>query len=48
MKPWEKVSAAIGIAHFTPGQDKNVEEVFKRSDKAMYEDKLAMKAQRTD
>ena len=48
LKPWEKVSAAIGIANFLPGQDKTVEEVFKRSDKAMYEDKLAMKAQRTD
>ena len=48
LKPWEKVSAAIGIAHFLPGQDKTVEEVFKRSDKAMYEDKIAMKAQRTD
>ena len=48
LKPWEKVSAAIGIAHFLPGQDKTVEEVFKRSDKAMYEDKIAMKVQRTD
>ena len=48
LNPWEKVSAAIGIAHFIPGQDHTVEEVFKRSDKAMYEDKIAMKAQRTD
>ena len=48
IKPWEKVSAAIGIARFDPARHHSVEEVFKIADKNMYEDKLAMKAQRTD
>ncbi|MBQ9489830.1 MAG: hypothetical protein IKO41_04510 [Lachnospiraceae bacterium] len=39
---------AILMVDLKPGQGKSVEEVFKRSDKAMYEDKIAMKAQRTD
>ena len=46
-QPWEQVSAAIGISYYTK-EDKSVEEVFKRADAAMYENKIAMKAQRTD
>ena len=44
---WEKVSAAVGVAIYDPDKDKNADEVFKRADKEMYENKLAMKAART-
>ncbi|MBQ7453595.1 MAG: GGDEF domain-containing protein [Selenomonadaceae bacterium] len=45
-EPWEKVSAAIGVSFYEAGVDKNAEEVFKRADAQMYENKLAMKAAR--
>ncbi len=48
LKPWEKVSAAVGTAFYNAGVDKTSDEVFKRADKEMYENKLAMKAARTD
>lgn len=44
---WEKVSAAVGVAVYNPNKDKNADEVFKRADKEMYANKLAMKAART-
>ncbi len=47
LQPWEKISAAVGVAYYEPSQDKNSDEVFKRADKEMYENKLAMKAART-
>ena len=47
LEPWEKVSAAVGVANFGAG-DKIAEEVFKRADAQMYENKLAMKANRRD
>ena len=48
LQPWEKISAAVGVAYYQPGVDKSADEVFKRSDAEMYANKLAMKAQRTD
>ena len=48
LQPWEKVSAAIGVAYYQPNVDKTADEVFKRADKDMYENKLAMKAMRRD
>lgn len=45
---WEKVSAAVGVAYYEAGKDKTADEVFKRADKEMYANKLAMKAARTD
>ena len=48
LEPWEKVSAAVGIAFYDPAVDTNADDVFKRADKEMYANKLAMKAQRTD
>lgn len=42
---WERYSAAVGMAVFEPG-DCCVDDVFKRADKLMYENKIAMKAQR--
>ncbi|MBQ4494593.1 MAG: GGDEF domain-containing protein, partial [Selenomonadaceae bacterium] len=47
LEPWEKVSAAVGLAFYTTN-DKTADEVFKRADKEMYANKLAMKAARTD
>ena len=48
IEPWEKVSAAVGVAYFDKNQDKTAEEVFKRADADMYKNKLAMKAERRD
>ena len=47
LEPWEKVSAAVGVAYYTSG-DNTAEEVFKRADAQMYQNKLAMKAVRKD
>ena len=48
LQPWEKISAAVGVAYFDELLDKTVEDVFKRADKDMYQNKLAMKATRRD
>ena len=48
LEPWEKVSAAVGVAHYRAGVDKTADEVFKRADSDMYQNKLAMKATRRD
>ena len=48
LQPWEQISAAIGYAKFDKTVDKTVEDVFKKADKAMYDRKVAMKAERKD
>ena len=48
LEPWERVSAAVGLAIFDPQKDVSVENVFKRADKAMYTRKKLMKAVRED
>ena len=48
LQPWEKVSAAVGIARYEQGTHRETEEVLRKADEAMYADKLAMKAVRTD
>lgn len=48
LQPWQRVSAAIGIATYEPGKDTCTEDVRKRADAAMYQDKVAMKAERRD
>ena len=48
LQPWEKVSAAAGMAKYEKGRDASTEEVLRRADEAMYRDKIAMKAVRTD
>ncbi len=45
-EPWEKISAAIGFASFEVSTDRTVEDVFQKADKAMYDRKAAMKAER--
>ncbi|MBQ1335805.1 MAG: GGDEF domain-containing protein, partial [Selenomonadaceae bacterium] len=47
LEPWERISAAIGIALYDPLFDNNLTNVFKRADKAMYARKKEMKAVRT-
>lgn len=46
LEPWEKISAAIGYAKFDPETDHTVQDVFKRADRAMYDRKESMKANR--
>lgn len=46
LRPWERVSAAIGYAIYTPGRDATVEAVLLRADQDMYREKLEMKAKR--
>ena len=46
LEPWERVSAAIGYATYDSKVDKNIDDVFRRADEAMYECKRAMKAER--
>lgn len=48
LQPWEKPSAAVGIALYDAALDHSADDVFKRADTAMYADKQAMKAVRTD
>ena len=48
LQPWEKVSAAVGMAKYEKGRDASTEEVLRRADEAMYREKIAMKAVRTD
>ena len=45
LKPWEKISAAIGVAFYDEELDADLECVFKRADKIMYERKHEMKRQ---
>ena len=48
LQPWQKISAAVGIAAYDRSVDTCTENVLKRADAAMYQDKVAMKAQRRD
>ena len=48
LDPWEKTSAAVGVVVYEKGVHQTADEVFKKADAQMYENKIAMKAQRTD
>ena len=43
VNPWDKVDVAMGVSNFNPWQDKSLEEVFRRADVQMYENKKRMK-----
>ena len=45
LKPWKKISAAIGYAVYDEKKDKNATSVFKRADDDMYQNKIKMKKQ---
>ena len=48
LQPWERVSAAIGIAVYEKEKDHGSDAVLKRADQDMYAEKVAMKAERQD
>ena len=48
LEPWEKVSAAIGVAFYDESIDDDLNSVFRRADQMMYERKKKMKAVRTE
>ena len=48
LPPWEKVSAAIGVAKYDEAVDTGIDSLFKRADHVMYERKKEMKAARGD
>lgn len=43
LPPWERCSAAIGMAEYHEGRDSTVEEIVNRADKTMYREKKRMK-----
>ncbi len=45
LQPWERCSAAAGMAEFDPEDDVCVDEVFRRADEEMYENKKKLKAE---
>ncbi|MBR1740717.1 MAG: GGDEF domain-containing protein [Lachnospiraceae bacterium] len=46
LEPWERASAAMGLAVYDKEKDTCVDDVFKRADERMYENKKAMKGMR--
>lgn len=48
LQPWEKVSAAVGLAKYVKGEHDIADAVLRQADEYMYADKVAMKAVRTD
>ncbi len=45
-EPWQRYSAAVGMAVFDSERDVSMDDVFKRADTLMYQDKLEQKAGR--
>ncbi|MDO4807036.1 MAG: GGDEF domain-containing protein [Coriobacteriales bacterium] len=43
LDPWKRLSAAIGMAEYDQASNESYDDVFARADKAMYEQKVAMK-----
>ena len=48
LQPWEKVSAAVGLAKYNREEHDVPDAVLRQADEYMYADKVAMKAVRTD
>ena len=46
LDPWERYSAAMGIAVFNNEKDISMDDVFKRADTLMYQNKLESKKAR--
>ena len=42
-EPWQRYSAAFGMAVYDPVKDTDVNSVFKRADRMMYEEKMKMR-----
>ena len=47
-EPWERFSAAYGMAIYEAGTDKSMDDVFKRADERMYKHKQETKSARAD
>ena len=45
-EPWEQISVAVGIPEFNPDLEKEVDEVIKRADHLMYENKHLRKSKK--
>ena len=41
--PWERIEVSKGMAVYRPGKDENTEQVFRRADEAMYQEKRRRK-----
>ena len=48
LQPWEKPSAAVGLARYSKDEHEDPDAVLRKADELMYADKVAMKAVRTD
>ncbi len=48
LQPWDRISAAIGYAEYDMNIDPDVMSIFRRADKAMYDNKKEMKAVREE
>ena len=48
LQPWEKPSAAVGLAKYSKDEHEDPDAVLRKADELMYADKVAMKAVRTD
>lgn len=46
MEPWKKVDVSRGMADYDPQKDKSIDDVLRRADRAMYENKRSTKRQR--
>ncbi|MGX8704969.1 MAG: GGDEF domain-containing protein [bacterium] len=46
LKPWDRISAAMGIAFYDSNLDECLDDLFKRADRIMYDRKREMKAER--
>lgn len=46
-EPWERVGLALGLAVYDPASDRAVEDVLRRADLQMYEEKARMKGKTT-
>ena len=44
--PWHQVHTSVGISHYLPDSDESTDDVLRRADKLMYEDKRLRKAER--
>ena len=46
--PWKKVDVSRGMADYDPQKDKSVDDVVRRADRAMYENKRSTKRQQAE
>jgi diguanylate cyclase (GGDEF)-like protein len=47
MEPWRKVDVSRGMADYDPQEDKSIDDVVRRADRAMYENKWSIKREQS-